>query len=89
MSYWGTYDRVTTLLEQLSSNSRRFLRFGAKRMLEKICYRDIDERTMMECVATVKPLKVIAEDKNENQKFDIQWPTSGMIKQFLANIIKE
>jgi hypothetical protein len=67
LAYACTFDRAVSLLQRLSSTSRNFLINGGEKVLMRLCHCDYDERTMMECVKTVKPLKVLAEE----QKFDI------------------
>ena len=76
-SYAFTFDRAVSLIQRLSSTSRRFLNSGAISVLERVCYRDFDEKTMMECIASIKPLNVLGQ---VNYKFDVEWPNTGQIK---------
>lgn len=86
LSYAYTFDRAVSLIERLSSTSRRFLDSGARSVLESVCFRDYDEKTMMECIASIKPLNVLGI---KDYRFDIEWPTKGQIKNSLMQIIKE
>lgn len=79
-----TFDRAVALLQSLNSISQRFLREGVEPMLLQRCFRDPDEKTLMECVASIRPLKVMPV-----YQFDLQWPTTGQAKEFLAKLIKE